>query len=134
MTRLEVEDEGETKFVLMPMITLNDDAVETLKIIDHEDQEQTHSVFVKPYHNCLDMDSQHLTSYIKDHLLVPPSTAEYSFSRPLDQLNKTSLLSSEKFLDGLLDLWSSHVVRGTGALVVAAMLDFLTFALCAPYR
>ncbi len=23
--------------------------------------------------------------------------------------------------------------RGTGALVVAAMLDFLTFALCAPY-
>ena len=91
MTRLEVEDEGETKFVLMPMITLNDDAVETLKIIDHEDQEQTHSVFVKPYHNCLDMDSQHLTSYIKNHLLVPPSTAEYSFSRPLDQLNKTSL-------------------------------------------
>ena len=51
-----------------------------------------------------------------------------------EQLNKTSLLSSEKFLDGLLDLWSSHVVRGTGALVVAAMLDFLTFALCAPYR
>ena len=24
-------------------------------------------------------------------------------------------------------------MRGTGALVVAAMLDFLTFALCAPY-
>ena len=50
-----------------------------------------------------------------------------------EQLNKSSLLSSDKFLDGLLDLWSSHVVRGTGALVVAAMLDLLTFALCAPY-
>jgi DnaJ family protein C protein 13 len=24
-------------------------------------------------------------------------------------------------------------MRGTGALIVAAMLDFLTFALCAPY-
>jgi len=24
-------------------------------------------------------------------------------------------------------------VRGTGALVIAAMLDFLTFALCSPY-
>lgn len=24
-------------------------------------------------------------------------------------------------------------LRGTGALVIAAMLDFLTFALCAPY-
>ena len=26
-----------------------------------------------------------------------------------------------------------HQCRGTGALVIAAMLDFLTFSLCAPY-
>ena len=91
MSRLEVEDDGETQNMLLPLITLNDDAVETLKIIDPEDHERTHSVFVKPYHNCLDMDSQHLTGYIKEHLLVPPSQAEYNFSKPLDQLNETSL-------------------------------------------
>lgn len=73
-----------------------------------------------------------------------------------EQLNKQSLLSSEKFLDALLDLWTQHVVsiklkypkvltllslnslflfqtRSTGALIVASMLDFLTFALCSPY-
>ena len=91
MSRLEVEDEGKSQLVLMPLVTLNDDAVETLKMIDPEDRERTHSVLVKPYHNCLEMDSPHLTSYIKDHLLVSPSTAEYNFSRPLDQLNETSL-------------------------------------------
>ena len=86
-----MEDEGKSQLVLMPLVTLNDDAVETLKMIDPEDRERTHSVLVKPYHNCLEMDSPHLTSYIKDHLLVSPSTAEYNFSRPLDQLNETSL-------------------------------------------
>ncbi|XP_046608377.1 dnaJ homolog subfamily C member 13 isoform X1 [Neodiprion virginianus] len=50
-----------------------------------------------------------------------------------EQLNKSSLLSSTKFLDSLLDMWISHVNHGTGALVVSAMLDFLTFALCVPY-
>ena len=30
-------------------------------------------------------------------------------------------------------MFSSHVLRGTGALVISALLDFLTFALCAPY-
>ena len=43
-----------------------------------------------------------------------------------------SLLSSEKFLDGLLDLWAGLVERQSGALVVAGILDYLTFALCAP--
>ena len=56
-----------------------------------------------------------------------------NFDLKQEQLNKSSLLSSEKFLDGLLDMWTQHVNRGTGALIVAAMLDFLTFALCAPY-
>ncbi|XP_046397209.1 dnaJ homolog subfamily C member 13 [Ischnura elegans] len=50
-----------------------------------------------------------------------------------EQLNKSSLLSSRTFLASLLDMWASHVSRGTGALVVAAVLDFLTFALCVPY-
>lgn len=45
----------------------------------------------------------------------------------------SSLLSSEKFLDGLLDLWAGLVERQSGALVVAGILDYLTFALCAPY-
>ena len=41
--------------------------------------------------------------------------------------------SSDKFLDGLLDMWTNYVVRQQGALVVSAMLDFLTFSLCSPY-
>ena len=97
-----------------------------------------------------------------------------------EQLNKSSLLSSAKFLEGpwhrlhflssffwgwplavatflwaaqrrqlvkwkrpvfslflygtgILERWTQHVVRGTGALVVISVLDLLTFALCAPY-
>ena len=34
---------------------------------------------------------------------------------------------------GILERWTQHVLRGTGALVVISVLDFLTFALCAPY-
>ena len=90
-----------------------------------------------------------------------------------EQLNKASLLSSKKFLEDLLEIFSKHVVstatlkpvfrlmilqfvfykcglflkrtslihllsnfqmRGTGALVISALLDFLTFSLCPPYR
>ncbi|XP_012285401.1 dnaJ homolog subfamily C member 13 isoform X2 [Orussus abietinus] len=50
-----------------------------------------------------------------------------------EQLNKSSLLSNSKFLEGLLDMWINHINHGTGALVVSAMLDLLTFALCVPY-
>ncbi|XP_026320399.1 dnaJ homolog subfamily C member 13 [Hyposmocoma kahamanoa] len=50
-----------------------------------------------------------------------------------EQLNKASMLSSATFLEGLLTMWADHVTAGSGALVVAAMLDFLTFALCVPY-
>nr|XP_031831200.1 dnaJ homolog subfamily C member 13 [Nomia melanderi] len=50
-----------------------------------------------------------------------------------EQLNKSSLLSSNKFLESLLDMWINHINHGTGALVVSAMLDLLTFALCVPY-
>ena len=58
--------------------------------------------------------------------LMEPMHEDYDLKQ--EKLNKSSLLSSERFLDGLLDMWSSHVNRGTGALVVAAMLDLLTFA------
>lgn len=51
-----------------------------------------------------------------------------------EQLNKSSLLSSKPFLESLLDVLKQHIDCGTGALVVACMLDFLTFSLCAPYR
>ncbi|XP_071522873.1 dnaJ homolog subfamily C member 13 isoform X2 [Panulirus ornatus] len=50
-----------------------------------------------------------------------------------EQLNKASLLASAKFQEKLLENWVYHVTHGTGALVVSAMLDFMTFALCAPY-
>uniref|UniRef100_A0A0N4Z1M3 J domain-containing protein n=1 Tax=Parastrongyloides trichosuri TaxID=131310 RepID=A0A0N4Z1M3_PARTI len=50
-----------------------------------------------------------------------------------EQLNKQSLLSSKSFVEHLLDLVVGHVERGTGYLVIASMLDFLTYAVCAPY-
>lgn len=63
--------------------------------------------------------------------LMQPMHEDYDIRQ--EQLNKTSLLSSKKFLENLLDMFAIHVVRGSGALVVSAMLDFLTYALCAPY-
>ena len=63
--------------------------------------------------------------------LMEPMHQDYDLRQ--EQLNKSSLLSSDKFLDGLLDMWTGLVVRQQGALVVAGMLDFLTFALCSPY-
>ena len=50
-----------------------------------------------------------------------------------EQQNKKSLLSSKGFLVGLLKVLKNHVELGTGALVVSALLDFFTFALCPPY-
>lgn len=63
--------------------------------------------------------------------LMQPMHDNYDLRQ--EQLNKTSLMSSKKFLESLLEMFETHVLRGTGALVITAMLDFLTFALCAPY-
>lgn len=63
--------------------------------------------------------------------LMQPMHDDYDLRQ--EQLNKSSLLSSKKFLENLLEVFVFHVEKGTGALVVASMLDFLTFALCAPY-
>ncbi|XP_055606556.1 dnaJ homolog subfamily C member 13 isoform X2 [Uranotaenia lowii] len=63
--------------------------------------------------------------------LMHPMHAEYDLKQ--EQLNKSSLLHSKGFLEQLLDMWTKHVNLGSGALVLSAMLDFLTFALCVPY-
>ncbi|XP_055697619.1 dnaJ homolog subfamily C member 13 isoform X2 [Phlebotomus papatasi] len=55
------------------------------------------------------------------------------FDLKQEQLNKFSLLSSKSFLESLLEMWTGHANLGSGALVLSAMLDFLTFALCVPY-
>lgn len=63
--------------------------------------------------------------------LMHSMSAEYNIKQ--EQLNKSSLLSSKVFLESLLDMWTEHVNLGSGALILSAMLDFLTFALCVPY-
>ncbi|ESP01914.1 hypothetical protein LOTGIDRAFT_238096, partial [Lottia gigantea] len=63
--------------------------------------------------------------------LMQPMHDDYDLRQ--EQMNKTSLLSSRKFLQEILEVFHSHVVHGTGALIISAMLDFLTFALCSPY-
>lgn len=63
--------------------------------------------------------------------LMQPMHDDYDIRQ--EQMNKYSLMSSRKFLENLLEMFNAHVVRGTGALVISSMLDFLTFALCAPY-
>ncbi|XP_053466998.1 dnaJ homolog subfamily C member 13 isoform X2 [Ictalurus furcatus] len=63
--------------------------------------------------------------------LMCPMHDDYDLRQ--EQLNKASLLSSKKFLESLLEKFISNVDHGTGALVISALLDFLTFALCAPY-
>ena len=50
-----------------------------------------------------------------------------------EQQNKKSLLSSTAFLSRLLGVLKGHIDLSTGALVVSALLDFFTFALCPPY-
>uniref|UniRef100_A0A8C4R869 DnaJ homologue subfamily C GRV2/DNAJC13 N-terminal domain-containing protein n=1 Tax=Eptatretus burgeri TaxID=7764 RepID=A0A8C4R869_EPTBU len=63
--------------------------------------------------------------------LMCPMHEDYDLRQ--EQLNKASLLSSRRFLESILEMFSLHLGHGTGALVVSSLLDFLTFALCAPY-
>ncbi|XP_019858666.1 PREDICTED: dnaJ homolog subfamily C member 13 [Amphimedon queenslandica] len=56
-----------------------------------------------------------------------------NFDLKQEQLNKSSLLSSKAFIDNLLEVLRSHIKLGTGALVISALLDFITFAICPPY-
>ena len=63
--------------------------------------------------------------------LMQPMHDNYDLGQ--EQMNKGSLLSSKSFLQELLKAFTSHCNMGTGALVISALLDFFTFALCAPY-
>ncbi|CEF67733.1 DnaJ homolog subfamily C member 13 [Strongyloides ratti] len=75
---------------------------------------------------------------IIDHCVVEMLTSlmypmHPNYELRFEQLNKQSLLSSKTFVEHLLDLVVGHVERGTGYLVISSMLDFLTYAVCAPY-
>uniref|UniRef100_A0A834R1S3 DnaJ -like protein subfamily C member 13 n=1 Tax=Sarcoptes scabiei TaxID=52283 RepID=A0A834R1S3_SARSC len=50
-----------------------------------------------------------------------------------EQKNKGFLLSSKNFLPIILNLMEQHTKKGTGSLIISAILDFLTYVLCAPY-
>ncbi|KAL5258298.1 hypothetical protein ACHWQZ_G008960 [Mnemiopsis leidyi] len=63
--------------------------------------------------------------------LMQPMHDNYNLRQ--EQLNKSSLLSTKAFLEKLVDLLKCHVMRGTGALVINALLDFFSYALCVPY-
>uniref|UniRef100_A0A158R602 J domain-containing protein n=1 Tax=Syphacia muris TaxID=451379 RepID=A0A158R602_9BILA len=63
--------------------------------------------------------------------LMQPMHPNYELR--LEQLNKSSLLSNKPFVEHLLNLIVNHMERGTGSLVIASMLDFLTYAVCAPF-
>ena len=54
--------------MLITGITINNDAVETLKIIDPDDHELQYSVLVRPYHNCLEMDSPDLGELNRNYI------------------------------------------------------------------
>jgi hypothetical protein len=63
--------------------------------------------------------------------LMQPMHNDYELKQ--EQLNKASLLSSKKFLEGILKILTSHVKKGSGALVVSTILDFLTYSICPPF-
>ncbi|CAH8634236.1 unnamed protein product [Heterobilharzia americana] len=50
-----------------------------------------------------------------------------------EQLNKASIMSSEVFLSHLVDIFTLHALRGSGSLVLCALLDFFTYGVCLPY-
>ncbi|KAL7076697.1 hypothetical protein ACQ4LE_003778 [Meloidogyne hapla] len=63
--------------------------------------------------------------------LLQPRHANYELR--IEQLNKQALLSNKLFLEHLLQLIVNNVTKKTGALVIASLLDFLAFTVCAPY-
>ena len=74
-----------------------------------------------------------LTYAVIEYLNSLMQPMHYDTDLKQEQLNKASLLSSKSFLDGLIDILITNVIKGTGALVVASLLDFLSFALCPPF-
>lgn len=61
-------------------------------------------------------------------------TPMHEFYNPYhEQINKHRMLSSDGFVRHLLVVLKSHIDQDSGALVIAALLEFLVYALCPPY-
>ncbi len=63
--------------------------------------------------------------------LLQPMHLDYDLRQ--EQLNKSSILSSKKFLEGLMDIFLKNVKQNTGSLIISSFLDFLTYTLCPPF-
>ena len=63
--------------------------------------------------------------------LLQPMHLDYDLRQ--EQQNKSSILSSKTFLEGLMKIFLKHVKENTGSLVISAFLDFLTYTLCPPF-
>lgn len=63
--------------------------------------------------------------------LLQPMHLDYDLRQ--EQQNKASILSSKKFLEGLLEIFLKHVKQNTGSLIISSFLDFLTYTLCPPF-
>lgn len=63
--------------------------------------------------------------------LLQPMHLDYDLRQ--EQQNKSSILSSKKFLETLLEIFLKHVKQNTGSLVISVFLDFLTYTLCPPF-
>ncbi len=63
--------------------------------------------------------------------LLQPMHLDYDLRQ--EQQNKSSILSSKKFLEGLLEIFLKHVKQNTGSLIISSFLDFLTYTLCPPF-
>ncbi|VDL96563.1 unnamed protein product [Schistocephalus solidus] len=83
--------------------------------------------------SALAMQDDGLTHIVIDavNTLMQPMHASPDIRQ--EQLNKTSIMSSSVFMAQLVNVFTLHALRGTGSLVITALLDFFTFAICQPY-
>ena len=91
--RLDVEDDDGTVYsVRMAMSTPLDISYETVSLGDAKRMDGVfHSVFVRPYLNCLQADSEILVNIVKEEHIKPWNGKEYNFSVPLEELAESSL-------------------------------------------
>jgi len=78
-------------------------------------------------------DDDGVTCAALDMLCALMQPMHDNFDLGQERINKTSLLGSKAFVGKLLELLQRHADANTGAVVVSGLLDFFTFALCAPY-
>jgi len=90
--RLDVPDKTDRLVpVLIYQTILNDHSYQTNKLHNPAKPWHVGSVYVRPYLNCLDQEDETLINIIKNDYLVGPDGAQYNFSKPLDQMEDTSL-------------------------------------------